>query len=135
MTSPAPMTAAALMNGCLRASQPGDQRLPGRPLRPGFLFFSAISAPFGGLIPGGPGTLGCAAVPWGAWSAASVSQLRIVGEVECLSGRLLHRDHEAHAIGAAAGEWLVGVLEGDRVHVAAALVGTDFHHPALDRGP
>src|SRR6516162_7427580 len=42
MISPTPMSAAALMTGCLRARRPGDQRLPGRPLRPGFVFFSAI---------------------------------------------------------------------------------------------
>src|SRR6185437_1140906 len=58
---------------------------------------------------------------------------RIVDEGECAPGRVLNRDHKAHAVRPASGEWLVGVFEGDRVHVAAVLVGTYFHHPALDR--
>src|SRR5690348_1893796 len=58
----------------------------------------------------------------------------IVDEGECAPGRVLNRDHEAHAVRPAAREWLAGVFEGDRVHVAAVLVGTYFHHPALDRG-
>jgi hypothetical protein len=44
MISPTPVSAAALMTGCLRASRPGHQHLPSRPPRPGFVFFSAISA-------------------------------------------------------------------------------------------
>jgi hypothetical protein len=52
MTSPAPMTAAAaLMNGCLRASRPSGRRFPGRPPRPGFLFSLAMSALSGARVP------------------------------------------------------------------------------------
>jgi hypothetical protein len=47
MISPTPVSAAALMTGCLRASRPGHQHLPSRSPRPGFVFFSAISAPWG----------------------------------------------------------------------------------------
>src|SRR5215831_11871350 len=141
MISPAPMTAAAPMTGCLRASRLVGQRLPGRPPRPGSLSFSAISGSPGGLMPGGRRDVRlrggarrrmvrCARGP----VRAAPSRFGIVGEAECPPGRLLHRDHEAHAIGAAAGEGRAGVLEGDRVHVAAALVGTYLHHPALDSG-
>jgi hypothetical protein len=52
MTSPAPMTAAAaLMNGCLRASRPNGQRFPARPPRPVFPFSLAISALSGTRVP------------------------------------------------------------------------------------
>src|SRR5262249_28970402 len=117
-TSPAPMTAAAPMTGCLRASRLGRQRLPSRPPRPGSLSFSAISAPLGGLIPCGRRDVRlrgsavrrmarCAREP----IRAAPRRFGIVGEVECPPGRLLHRDHETHAIGAAAGEGRTGVLE------------------------
>src|SRR5262249_47156390 len=136
MTSPTPMNAAAaLMTGCLRASCTGDQHLPGRPPRPGVMFSSAISAPWGTYSRRGPGrsaARGASAVPGPLRHSAS--QIRIVGEVESPPGRLLHRDHEAHPIGAATGEWRVGVFDGDRIHVAAALIGTYAHYSALDRG-
>ena len=64
MTSPAPMTAAALMNQCLRANRSSDQRLPGCPPRPAIRFFSAISAPLR-FVPGGRQGEQVAAAPGG----------------------------------------------------------------------
>ena len=49
-------------------------------------------------------------------------------------GGALDRDDEAHAVAAAAGERSARVLPADRVHVAAALVGTLLHHAALEHG-
>jgi SAM-dependent methyltransferase len=43
---------------------------------------------------------------------------------------LVESDNEAHAIRSATWEWRIRVLERDRVHVAAALVGTYFHDRA-----
>src|SRR6266851_203351 len=59
---------------------------------------------------------------------------RMVGEAEGLLCGFLDGDHEARAVGSAAGEWRVGVLERDRNHVPAVFAGAYFQHPSLDRG-
>jgi len=63
--------------------------------------------------------------------AQSVGLAGAVDEAQRPTGGPLDGDHEADAVGAAAGKGSARVLDADRVHEAAALVGTLLDHAAL----